>query len=399
MTLNELRQKRGELVAQMRGLTDKAVAEKRDLTAEENAQWDALDSEQDGLRAQIEREEKLAGLEASQTVPTSEPYRERPDSARADGRRPHPCAGDAYAGGFDAYLRMGKNGITSDIVAALLVGTNSEGGYLTPEEFETALIAALDDENVMRRLCSVITSGSDQNIPVETDYGAAGWIAEEGAYSEGDPAFDRVVLGAHKVGKIVKVSEELLQDAFFDLGGYLVRNLGRAIGLAEEAAHVNGDGSGKPTGIVGSAGVGQTAASATAITGDELIGLYHSLRRPYRANASWLMADGTAKLIRKLKDSDGQYIWQPGLQADAPDRLLGRPAEISDNVPAVASTAKSVVFGDFSYYTIVDRAASTMVQRLNELYAANGQVGFKGNRRVDGKLTLSEAVKVLQQAV
>jgi HK97 family phage major capsid protein len=267
-TLIEMRQKRGEIVAQMRGLTDKAASENRDLNAEEQQQWDAMDRDQDALRLQIEREERLANLEAEMNAPM-EPIN-RPDVDNSDaGGRPHPCAGDAYRNAFLAYARLGKNGITSDIVGALQVGTDTEGGYIVPEEFETRLVQALDEFNVMRSLCSVITAGADRNIPVETDYGAADWIAEEAAYTEGDPAFDRVILSAHKVGKIVKVSEELLQDAFFDLEAYLVANFGRAIGLAEEAAFVNGNGTGKPAGIVGAAGVGVTAASATAITDDE----------------------------------------------------------------------------------------------------------------------------------
>lgn len=398
-TLIEMRQKRGEIVAQMRGLTDKAAADNRDLNAEEQIQWDAMDNDQNELRGKIDREERLANLEAEMNSPMEPINRPNIDDEPNNGSaRPHPCAGNDYRNAFLAYARMGKNGITSDIVGALQVGTDTEGGYITPEEFETRLVQKLDEFNVMRDLASVITAGADRNIPMETDYGAAGWIAEEGAYGEGDPAFDRVILAAHKVGKIVKVSEELLQDAFFDLETYLVDNFGRAIGMAEEAAFVNGDGTGKPTGIVGSAGVGVTAASATAITADELMDLYHSLKRPYRRNATFLAADSTVKLVRKMKDGNGQYIWQPGLVAGEPDMLMGRPLEVSDDVPAVATTAKSIVFADFAYYTIVDRAATTSVQRLNELYAANGQVGFKGNRRVDGKLTLTEAAKVLQQA-
>ncbi len=398
-TLIEMRQKRGEIVTQMRGLTDKAASENRDLNAEEQQQWEAMDKDQSELRAKIEREERMANLEAEMNSPMEPVNRPDVEDEPANGAaRPHPCAGDEYRNAFLAYARMGKNGITSDIVGALQIGTDTEGGYITPEEFETRLVQALDEFNVMRGLCSVITAGADRNIPVETDYGAANWIAEEAAYGEADPAFDRVILSAHKVGKIIKVSEELLQDAFFDLESYLVANFGRAIGLAEEAAFVNGNGTGKPTGIVGSAGVGVTAASATAITADELMDLFHSLKRPYRRNATFLAADSTVKMVRKMKDSNGQYIWQPGLKAGEPDMLLGRPLEVSDDVPAVATTAKTIVFADFSYYTIVDRAASTSVQRLNELYAANGQVGFKGNRRVDGKLTLAEAAKVLQQA-
>jgi HK97 family phage major capsid protein len=143
--------------------------------------------------------------------------------------------------------------------------------------------------------------------------------------------------------------------------------------------------------------LGKTAAGAAAITADELIDLYHALSRPYRKNAVWMMADATAKMIRKLKDTTNQYLWQPGLQAGQPDTLFGRPVIVSDSMPAATTGLKSVVFGDLSYYTVADRQGVT-VQRLNELYAATGQVGFRAYKRTDGKVTLSSAIKHLIQA-
>ena len=135
--------------------------------------------------------------------------------------------------------------------------------------------------------------------------------------------------------------------------------------------------------------------SATAITLDNLLDLIYALKAPYRKNAKFLMKDTTVSAIRKLKDNQGQYLWQPSLTAGTPDTILGRPVRTSAYMPAIAASAKTIAFGDFSYYWIADRQGRSF-KRLNELYAATGQVGFKATQRVDGKLILAEAVKVLQ---
>ena len=167
----------------------------------------------------------------------------------------------------------------------------------------------------------------------------------------------------------------------------------------EEHLGFTGDGSGKPLGILAASGgaeTGITAASATAITADELIDLFYSLKSPYRRNAVWVLNDSTIKAVRKLKDGSGQYLWQPSLTAGTPDTILGRPVRTSAYMPAIAASAKTIAFGDFSYYWIADRQGRSF-KRLNELYAANGQVGFLASQRVDGKIILPEAVKVLVQ--
>ena len=139
-----------------------------------------------------------------------------------------------------------------------------------------------------------------------------------------------------------------------------------------------------------------TAASSTAVTADELMDLYYSLKSPYRKKSVWVLNDSTIKAIRKLKDSNGQYLWQPSLTAGTPDTILGRPVKTSAYMPAIAAGAKTIAFGDFSYYWIADRQGRSF-KRLNELFAATGQVGFLASQRVDGKLILAEAVKVLVQ--
>tara|TARA_B100001057_G_scaffold475722_1_gene542823 strand:+ start:334 stop:1521 length:1188 start_codon:yes stop_codon:yes gene_type:complete len=390
--ISDLRAQRAKEVTAAREILD--AAGDAPLSAEDEQKWNKIDSEIAALSKRIEREEQMQVLEASMAKPAGGDGK---PNIEGEDRNANPRATKAYGNAFEQFVRLGKNGLTSEFVGALQVGTDSEGGYLTPEEFETQLVMAMEPLSVMRSIANVISTGSDRNIPVESSRGDAAWTAEEAAYTESDAAFNRVVLGAHKLGTIVKVSEELLQDAFFDIGSYLTGNFARRFAEAEETAYFTGNGSGKPTGVTTQASAGVTAAGTAAITSDELIDLYHSLKPQYRGSAVWTMEDATAKIIRKLKDGDSQYLWQPGLQAGEPDRLLGRPVRVTDGMPAAAAGAVSVLFGDFSHYMIADRAGVSM-QRLNELYAANGQIGFKAFKRTEGKLVLAESVKKLTQA-
>ena len=182
-------------------------------------------------------------------------------------------------------------------------------------------------------------------------------------------------------------------------GGFISKEFGRRCGAKEEDAFFNGDGSGKPTGVLDGtygAEVGVTAASATAITADEVIDLFYSLKAPYRKRAVWILNDSTVKAIRKLKDGNGQYLWQPSLTAGTPDTILGRPVYTSAYVPSIAAGKKTIIFGDLSYYWVADRQGRTF-KKLSELYATTDQTGFMATQRVDGKLILREAVKVLVQ--
>jgi len=296
----------------------------------------------------------------------------------------------------DAFWKNMRSKNSYDVLNALQIGTDSEGGYLVPDEYEKTLIAALEDVNIMRGLATIInTASGDKQIPVVATKGTASWVAEEGTIPESDDSFGLITLGAHKVATMIKVSEELLNDNVFNLEGYISKEFARRIGAAEEAAFINGNGTAKPSGVIGSGETGVTAASSTAITFDELIDLYYSLREPYRKNAAWMLNDATIKAIRKLKDGNGQYLWQPAVQAGQPDTILNKPVKTSSSVPTIEAGAKAIAFGDFKYYWIADRQGRSF-QRLNELYAVNGQVGFRATQRVDGKLTLAEAVKILQ---
>ena len=394
----ELREKRAKAWDAAKQFLDAKRGADGMLSEEDTATYDKMEQDVMNLGKEIERLERQAAIDAELSKATSTPLTGKPgakmgkDETEKTGR-----ASDEYKGSFWNAMRV-KAPMPS-VLNALQEGTDSEGGYLVPDEFERTLVEALEEENVFRTLAHVIrTSSGDRKIPVVASKGSASWVDEEGAYQESDDVFSQVSIGAYKLGTMIKVSEELLADSVFDLEAYISKEFARRIGAREEESFFNGDGKGKPLGILAAAGgaeVGVTAASATAITADEVIDLFYSLKAPYRKNAVWVLNDATVKQIRKLKDTTGQYLWQPSLVAGTPDTLLGRPVKTSAFMPTAAAGAKTIAFGDFKYYWIADRQGRTF-KKLSELYAANGQVGFMGSQRVDGKLILPEAIKVLQ---
>ena len=393
MALNtiELRQKRAGIISEARKLLDKIESEKRSISTEEQNKYNAMLSEADTLKTTIDNEERANVLlsELGQSTGKIVGGSIEPET-RGKG------TSKEYRTAFEKMVRYGKNALEASEVRALNETTGSEGGFLVPTEFEKQIIDQLYAKNIMRQLSTVITTANDRDIPVVASHGAAAWTAEGAAFTPGDDAFASVTLSAYKAASIITVSEELLNDNAFNLESYIANEYARRIAFLEESAFVNGNGSGKPTGVIGSGTVGVTTASASAITSDEVMDLYYALGVPYRALASWVLNDATIKVIRKLKNATtGDYMWQPGMASGDPDRLLGRPVFASEHTPIIAATAKVAAFGDMSYYWIAQRGG-VFFQRLNELYAANGQIGFRGYERVDGKLTQSGAVKIMQ---
>lgn len=400
MTILELREKRAKAWEAAKAFLDSHRKENGVLSAEDDAAYTRMEQEITDLGKEIARLERQEALDAELNRPVNKPLTGKPGgNAGADGAEDKTGrASDEYRKNF--WNAMRSKAPVPNVTNALQIGTDSEGGYLVPDEFENTLVEALEEENIFRQMAKIIqTASGDRKIPVVATKGTAAWMDEEGAYPESDDSFGQVSIGAYKLGTMIKVSEELLNDSVFDLESYITREFARRIGSKEEEAFFTGNGTGKPLGILAASGgaeTGVTAASATAVTADELMDLYYSLKSPYRKNAVWALNDSTVKAIRKLKDGNGQYLWQPGLTAGAPDMILGRPIKTSAYMPAIAAGAKTIAFGDFSYYWIADRQGRSF-KRLNELFAATGQVGFLASQRVDGKLVLAEAVKVLVQ--
>ena len=386
----ELRQKRADLWEKAKLFLDNAKRNGDVMSAEDTATYEKMESEIVALGKEIGIEERREALDLELSKPTSTPIKTTP-SAPADAKSGR--ATDEYKKAF--WNAMHNKTPNYDVMNALQIGTDSEGGYLVPDEFEKKLIDRLQEENIIRSLATVIQSSSgDKKIPVVAGHGEATWTDEEAAFTESDDSFGVITLGAHKLSSIIKVSEELLNDSAFDIEGYISTEFVRRMATAEEHAFISGNGTARPTGILLSAETGITAATSTAITTDEIIDLYHSLRSPYRKKAVFMANDSTIKAIRQLKDLNGMYMWQPGLKEGQPDTLIGNPIYASSYMPEIGAGNKPLIFGDMSYYWIADRQGRTF-QRLNELYAATGQVGFRTFQRVDGKLILPEAVKTL----
>lgn len=396
MTVNEMRIKRAKIWEQAKAFLDSHRDKNGILSAEDTETYNKMEKDIVDLGREIDRQERVEALEREMAAPTSAPLTGKPAAAQPDKKTGR--ASDEYKRNFWNAMRM--KAPSSEILNALQVGSDTEGGYLVPDEFERTLIEALEEENIFRRIAKVIQSNSgDKKIPIVASKGSAAWVDEEGTYGESDDVFGQTSLGAYKLGTLIKISEELLNDSAFDMESYISKEFARRIGAKEEEAFFTGDGTGKPTGILAAAGgadIGITTAGATAITADEVIDLYFSLRVPYRKNSVWIMNDTTVSAIRKLKDGQGQYLWEPSLVSGVPNKILGCEVITSPYMPTIAAGAKTIAFGDFSYYWIADRQGR-IFKRLNELYATTGQVGFIGNQRVDGKLVLPEAIKVLKQ--
>ena len=394
-TLNELRATRAKIWEQAKVFLDEHRDENGILSEADTAAYERMEQDIVNLGREIDRQERLNSFERELNAPTAVPLTSKPENSKPDSKTGR--ASDEYQKNFWNALRSKYPlpGVTD----ALQIGTDSEGGYLVPDEFERILIEALEEENFFRRIATVIQSNSgDRKIPVVASKGTAGWIDEEGLYPESDDSFGQLSLGAYKLGTMIKISEELLNDSAFDMEGYITREFARRIGTKEEESFFTGNGTGKPLGILadtGGADVGVTTASATAFTADEVIDLYYSLRVPYRKKAKWIMNDSTISALRKLKDGNGQYLWQPSLVAGTPNTILGCEVISSPFMPNIEAGAKTITFGDYSFYWIADRTGRTF-KRLNELFATTGQVGFLGSERLDGKLILAEAVKTLK---
>ena len=374
-----------------------AKKDKDGLMSDEDAKtYSEMEKKVANFTKEIERMQSMENMEREMAKSMSEPLTSQPMQAENNNDKPKKTgrASNEYKEGVLQALRSNFRQVSN----VLQEGVDAAGGYLVPDEYDKRLIDGLTSENIMRSLGTTITTSGEHKINIAGNKPAASWIEEGGELSFGDATFDQILLDAHKLHVAIKITDELLYDNAFNLESYIIDQFAKALSNAEEDAFLNGDGVGKPLGIFAETGGGQVAVTTntqSSITGDELINLVYALKRPYRKNAKFIMNDQTIALLRKLKDNNGAYLWQPAVQAGEPDRLYGYPVYTSEYVPAVAAGKPVIAFGDFSYYNIGDRGVRSFDQ-LRELFAGNGMVGFLAKERVDGKLVLPEAVQILK---
>ena len=386
MTILELREKRNKAWEAAKAFLESHRTEKGTLTAEDDATYTQMEQEINDLGKEIARLERQEALEAELNRPVNQPLTSKPGSGRGEEPKTGRASDEYRKAMLDAFRSNFKR--VSNI---LQEGVDADGGYLVPEEYDHRLIDTLSEENIMRRLATTITTSGEHKINIAATKPAASWIEEGGALTFGDATFSQILLDAHKLHVAIKVTEELLYDNAFNLEGYILDQFGKALANAEEDAFLNGDGTGKPLGLFAATGGGTVVGTLTAaIKSDDMLDLVYALKRPYRKTASFIMNDKTLASLRKLKDNNGAYIWQPSYQAGEPDRVLGYAVHTSAYAPEDA-----IAFGDYKYYNIGDRGTRSFAE-LRELFAGNGMIGYVAKERVDGKLILPEAVQILK---
>ena len=386
MTILELREKRNKAWEAAKAFLESHRTEKGTLTAEDDATYTQMEQEINDLGKEIARLERQEALEAELNRPVNQPLTNKPGSGRGEEPKTGRASDEYRKAMLDAFRSNFKR--VSNI---LQEGVDADGGYLVPEEYDRRLIDTLSEENIMRRLATIITTSGEHKINIAATKPAASWIEEGGALTFGDATFSQILLDAHKLHVAIKVTEELLYDNAFNLEGYILDQFGKALANAEEDAFLNGDGTGKPLGLFAATGGGTVAGTlSAAIKSDDMLDLVYALKRPYRKNASFILNDKTLSSLRKLKDNNGAYIWQPSYQAGEPDRILGYAVNTSAYAPE-----DTIAFGDYKYYNIGDRGTRSFSE-LRELFAGNGMIGYVAKERVDGKLILPEAVQILK---
>ena len=403
--IQELIDKRAQLWNEAKSFLDEHTDKEGKLSAEDAAAYDKMEADVMNYKAEIERLERQEKIDAELAKPAAEAIVNTPsveDSAK-------PKAGRAS----EAYKQAMLDAIRADfrrVSDVLSEGVAADGGYLVPDEWDRRLIDSIEEQNIMRRFGTTITTSGLHKINIAGTKPAAAWIDEGDSLTFSNATFGQISLDAHKLLMAVKVTNELLSDNAFNLESYILTQFAQAIGNAEEDAFLNGplstpSGSpGKPKGLFTTAAAQPNATADTAgnietssITADDIVNLVYALKRPYRRRAVFIMNDSVISSIRKLKDENKAYMWQPSYQADEPDRLLGYPIYTSPYAPSIAPGAAVIAFGDMSYYNIGDRGTRS-IQELRELFAGNDMTGYVMKDRVDGVLVLPEAVRVLKIA-
>lgn len=358
--------------------------DKDGLLKEEDVQtYNEMEAKIAQFSSEIERVSRMEQMEKELSKPMNTPLTGKPmaEKMQSEKEQKNAMHKDAMLKALRSNFRQVDNVLQEKV--------DADGGYLVPEEYDNRLIQSLEGENIMRQLGHTLTTSGDHKINIAATTPAAAWIDEGGQLTFGEATFKQALLDAHKLHVAIKVTEELLYDSAFNLENYILEQFGKALANAEEDAFLNGDGTGKPTGVFHQTNGGTYLTEVATLKADDIINLIHALKRPYRKGAVFILNDKTIATIRKLKDNNGAYIWQPSYQVGEPDRLLGYPVYTSQFAPE-----NKIAFGDFSYYNIGDRGTRSFKQ-LTELFAGNGMIGFVAKERVDGKLILKEAVQIL----
>jgi len=380
MTALEFMEKRAKAWEDAKNFLDTHITD-AGLSAEDQNTHDKMLADVENLSAAIKRLEEQRNFEDAIKKQGDQPILNKPAKKEDDEKQ-------AFIEALRGY----------NFQNALQTAPGELGGYLVPETFWNEIVFIMTHINVMRRLCRVITTSSDLNIPVEASGAAVGYVAEGALIPETNVTFIQKKISAHKIGALIKATSELLQDSMFDIETYVKNEFAQKFAAKEEQEFINGDGAdGHIEGLLTASDLPTVTTAGASITFDDVIELVHKVPPSYRGAAQFLTSDTAVKTLRKIKDTTGNYIWSPSLVPGQPDRIYGYPVNISTSYEIPASGKKAVAFGDFSGYWIANRLGMS-IQRLNELYAVSDQIGFVAKQRVDGKLIRAASLAALVMA-
>jgi HK97 family phage major capsid protein len=389
MTTKQLKEKRASLVAEMRDILNIASKENRELSNEESAKYDRIEADEVRLSNDIDRVEKLEKREAELAGALgqiAERHGKKVDEVEEMKIK--------YNSAYRNYLIKGKEGLSNeerDILntRAQAKGTPNKGGYLVPETLQVELDIALKAFGGVRALARVMNtaSGEKVNLPTLNNSSTkATIIAENTQSTASDLTFGNVEIDAFTYRtSIIPVSYELLQDSVFNVAQIIRDAVAEQIARGTNEHFTVGNGSSQPHGVVTAATAATPTAGAAAITFDNMIDLEHSVDPLYRRNGAFMFNDSTLKALKKLKDQDQQYIWQPAVASNSPSTILGYRYEVNQDMASIGASARSVLFGDFSKFIVRDVQGTTIL-RMGERYADFLQVAFLGFSRHDSAL-------------
>jgi HK97 family phage major capsid protein len=408
--INKMKRDRFSLITQARELLDTAEKESRELAADETSRYEALMADVDKRTSEIDREEKLQEIEGRMKESKEDPVAKKEPVAEQPAEKKGKFATEEYGNAFAGFVRGGLKGVSPEEYRALAADQDIYGGFIvTPEQFINQLLMAVDNAVVIRGLATKFQVPNAESLGVPTlDNNPSDpiWTAEILTGNEDSTmSFGKRELHPHPLAKRIKVSQKLLRQALQGADALVRDRLAYIFSIVEETAFMTGTGVDQPLGIFTASDSGisttydvSTGNAATSIQTDGLIEVKYALKSQYWAAARWVFHRDAIKQIRKLKTGEGDYIWQPGISAGTPDRILEVPYVISEYAPNTFTASSYVgIIGDFSKYWIAD-ALDMQIQRLDELYAETNQVGFIGRLECDGMPVLGEAFRRVKLA-
>jgi HK97 family phage major capsid protein len=395
-TITELRDSRNKLATEMRAI----VADQEGWDAQTESRFEALDLDLQALDRRIAAVDKAARLAAEESAIRGQVVEIEERKANVPGA----LSPEAQRRAFDAWLRGNEGSLEPELRAwnrlresrAQSVGTTTAGGFLVAQEFGNFVEAARRAFGGMLAVSTVYptSSGADLLLPSVDETGVSGAIlAENTQISETAMTFSQLTVSSYMyTSGLILVSNQLLQDSEFPLDQFIAQSLGERLGRAQNAHWTTGTGSSQPHGVVAGAASGKAGATGqtTTVTYSDLIDLIYSVDVAYRVNARFMLRDASAGIIRKLVDSQNRPLWEPSVVAATPDTIAGYPVVINNDVAAMAASAKSILFGDFSRYIIRD-VAGIQIVRMSERYADFLQTGYYGFQRTGGRLNAANS--------